>query len=184
MSAKVHPVIDIPSSDDEEEPSVIVLSHPTLLITNETKPLPSGPLPLSFDQPHLSSSVKCSLWCSTYRSSILCIGTSLVITIILLVVLLRASHSTTESTSTNPCEGYKMDDFASSISLACFRFMWLNAGCKSTVPDGYAGWYLRSPDGGKTVLCLPPKTGSLCGAGSYGAILNSIWRCDLEFKGY
>jgi hypothetical protein len=206
MSAKVHPVIDIPSSDSEDDSVDTVYTTYATTSSTKTDSLNQFPstvdtqsttntrstvdtqstveLPSSFDQPHLSSSVKCSLWFEIYRQSIICLGIAIVICVIIAVVFLRRSDSAPDTTSTNPCEGYKSDDFASSVSLTCFRYMWANTGCKSAVPDGYAGWYLRSPDGGKTVLCVAPKIGPLCGAGSYGAILNSIWRCDLEYKGY
>lgn len=159
---KVYPIIHAPP--------------PSLIIT----------LPSTSDQDHLSSSVKCSIWCDIYKRTILIVGLILLLAIIIIVVVLSRSGgaSSSTSTTTNPCESYRPEDFASSVSLTCFRYMWANAGCKSTVPDGYAGWYLRSPDGGKTVLCIPPKTGALCGAGSFGTLQNSVWRCDLDFRGY
>lgn len=140
-------------------------------------------LPSSQDQPHLSSSVKCSLWCETYKRMIIFLGILFIIAVMGAVIAISRGSSTSTSV-TNPCETYKADDFASGVSLACFRTMWTNAGCKMGVPNNYAGWYLRSPDGGRTVICIPPKTGNLCGAGSFGTIQNSIWRCDLEYKGY
>lgn len=141
-------------------------------------------LPSSWDEPHLSMSVKCSLCCETYKRGIILLGIAVVLVIIGAIIGLTRGSSSSTTSSNDPCTEYKPDDFASGISLACFRSVWINAGCKSVVPDGYSGWYLRSPDGGKTVLCIPPRTGSLCGAGSFATILNSIWRCDLDFKGY
>lgn len=159
--AKVHPFVIAPP--------------PNVVIT----------LPSSWDQPHLSLSIKCSLLCETYKRGCILLGVVVILALIgaIIGITQGASTSTTGST-TNPCEEYKADDFASGVSLACFRYMWTNAGCKTVVPDGYAGWYLRSPDGGKTVLCIPPQTGPLCGAGSFGAIQNSVWHCNLDYKGY
>ncbi len=138
-----------------------------------------------YDEPHLSTGVKCAFCCESNKRCIILIGIVLVIGIIVAIVTLKGSGSDTSSTtSTNPCESYKADDLANSITLACFRTMWANAGCKSVVPDGYAGWYLRSPDGGKTVLCVPPTLHERCGAGSFGAVQNSVWRCDLDYRGY
>lgn len=159
MTAKVYPVT--------------YATPPDLVIT----------LPSSQDQSHLSLSVKCSLWCEMYKRLLIFLGVIVVIVIIGIVIAISRNPSTTNS-STNPCDSYKSDDFASGVSLACFRYMWTNAGCKAPVPDGYAGWYLRSPDGTRTVLCIPPRIGSLCGAGSFGMIQNSVWRCDLDYRGY
>lgn len=141
-------------------------------------------LPSSQDQLHLSLSVKCMLWCETYKRGVALLGIVLLIVVIGTIVALSGGSSDSTTSSTNPCFAYKADDFASGVSLACFRYMWGNAGCKTPVPDGYAGWYLRSPDGTKTVLCIPPHTGYLCGAGSYGMIQTSVWRCDLDYRGY
>lgn len=100
------------------------------------------------------------------------------------IAITQTAAPSATSTSTNPCEMYKPEDLASGVSHACFSYIWTNAGCKSTVPDGYAGWYVRSPDGGKTVMCIPPNTGVACGAGSFSAILNNAWHCDLNYRGY
>lgn len=162
MSAKVYPL------------DVAVKPPPDIVVV----------LPSSWDEPHLSPTVKCSLCCETYKRGFTLLGILAMIVVIGILIAISKGSSSTSNTGANPCEEYKSDDFASAVSIACFRIMWTNAGCKSVVPDGYAGWYLRSPDGGKTVLCIPPKTDSLCGAGSYGAIQNSIWRCDLNYKGY
>lgn len=136
-----------------------------------------------YDEPHLSTGVKCAFCCESNKRCIILTSIFALIGIIVTVIALTRS-GTTATTATNPCESYKADELANGISLACFRYMWANAGCKTMVPDGYAGWYLRSPDGGKTVLCVYPLVGERCGAGSYGAVQNSIWRCDLAYEGH
>jgi hypothetical protein len=138
-----------------------------------------------YDEPHLSTGVKCAFCCESNKPCIILTSVLVLIGIIATVIALKNSGSSTNTSgSNNPCESYKSDDLAGSITLACFRTMWANAGCKTSVPDGYAGWYLRSPEGGKTILCIPPNINERCGAGSFGAVQNSVWRCDLDYRGY
>ena len=96
--------------------------------------------------------------------------------------------SSASTTTTDPCSSYRPDDLANSISLSCFEYMWKNAGCiekgKGTVPNNYNGWWLRSPSGGKTVLCIPPNVNERCGAGNFGTVVNNICLCDLNYSGY
>jgi hypothetical protein len=43
---------------------------------------------------------------------------------------------------------------------------------------------MRSPSGGKTILCIPPNIGDRCGAGSYSYVVNNAFTCNLDYKGY
>jgi hypothetical protein len=99
-------------------------------------------------------------------------------------VYLGTSNSSSTTTSTNPCETYKMDDLANTVTLRCFNYIWTNSGCNGFVPSGYMGWWLRSPEGGKTIPCVPPNIGERCGAGNYATIINNIFVCDLNYRGY
>jgi hypothetical protein len=158
----------------------------SIQIHPETPPPITITLPSIYDEPHISTDVKCAFCCESNKRCIIPTAIMGLIGMIIAIVVLKNSGTSTSGTTTsvNPCEAYKSDDMASGVSLACFRYTWANAACKTIVPDGYAGWYLRSPVGGKTVLCIPPNTGSACGAGSYGTIINTVWHCDLDFKGY
>ncbi len=130
-----------------------------------------------------SWNVECDFFCWRHKRLIffllvLCIASGIALGIVL------SSKSDTSTTTTNPCEKYKMDDLANSVTLDCFNYIWTNGGCKGSVPGGYNGWWRRSPQGGKTILCIDPNIGERCGAGNYGTIINNIFVCDLNYKGY
>ncbi len=84
----------------------------------------------------------------------------------------------------SPCISYTSEDYASSVSLECFRYLWARQNCKEPVPDGFRGWWLRSPNGGRMVPCYPPNTGERCGAGNYKSMCTYLFRCQLSFPGY
>lgn len=134
-----------------------------------------------YDQSHISTSVKCIFFCSTYKRCLTILCMLSVISIITLVIIISQSTSTSIS---NPCATYTTSDLASSISLECFSYLWINAGCKGMIPNGYNGWWLRSPQGGKTILCNYGIAEENCGAGNYGTIINNIYKCDLYYKGF
>lgn len=123
-----------------------------------------------------------------YKCLIVFLSVVLLASIIILSLVFFNSSSETSSSSSNPCEKYRADDLANSISMACFQNIWSKAGCvekgKGTVPDEYNGWWLRSPSGGKTVPCIEPNVNERCGAGNYGTIVNNLWICDLNYRGY
>lgn len=132
---------------------------------------------------HYSWDVRCMFCWESNKRLIILIICCIIITIVTVGILIFRSSSTS-TTTTNPCSNYVPGDLASSVSLDCFRFLWQNNGCKTTVPDGYKGFWLQSPSGGKTVLCTPPNIGDQCGAGSYSYIINNVWVCNLNYKGY
>lgn len=134
-----------------------------------------------YDTPH-SFWVKMQFFMDTWRRCLLLSGVGVIAAIITTVVLLRSSGADTGSGS-QPCMIYRPEDMAESVTLSCFRYLWINGGCKSAVPDGYKGWYLRSPLGGKTVPCLS-SADTACGAGSYGTLINSVYHCDLGYLGH
>jgi hypothetical protein len=134
-----------------------------------------------YDTPH-SFWVKFQFFMDTWRRCLLLSGIGFIAAIIATIVLLRSSSSSDVGSGSHPCITYRAEDMAESVTLDCFRYLWTNAGCKSTVPDGYKGWYLRSPSAGKTIPCLGP-TDMSCGAGSYGVLVNSVYHCDLGYMG-
>ena len=139
-----------------------------------------------YDSPDHSLWVKIRFFMDTWRRCLLFSGIAVVAGIITVIILVKSSADsggTGSGNSSNPCSAYRSEDYASSVTLACFRFMWTNAGCKSVVPDGYSGWYLRSPSGGKTIPCLGTVLDSSCGAGSFGAMANTIFHCELGYLG-
>lgn len=136
-----------------------------------------------YDSPDYSLWVKIRFFMDTWRRCLLFSGIAVVACIIAIVIVARSSTSSSSNSVTDPCSEYRSEDYASSVTLSCFRFMWTNAGCKSVVPDGYSGWYLRSPSGGKTIPCLGTVLDSSCGAGSFGAMSNTIFHCDLGYLG-
>lgn len=166
MTAKVYPEIIIQDTQLSIEP------YKPYIPTMESS---------IYDQPHIRLDVKCMFFCSTYKRCLTILGILSLISIITLVIIISQSTSTSSS---NPCATYTTSDLASSISLECFRYLWINAGCKGMVSNGYNGWWLRSPQGGKTVLCNYGIAEENCGAGNYGTIINNIYKCDLYYKGY
>ena len=134
-----------------------------------------------YDQPHISSGVKCAFFCSTYKR---CLTVSAILSLIGVLTFVILLTRNTSTSSSNPCTSYTTSDLASSVTLECFRYLWENNGCKGIVPNGYHGWWLRSPQGGKTILCTNGISEENCGAGSYGAIINNIYTCNLSYKGF
>lgn len=134
-----------------------------------------------YDQPHISSGVKCAFFCSTYKRCLSILGILCLIGIISIIIITSGDRSTSSS---NPCATYTTSDLASSVSVECFRYLWINTGCKGMVPNGYNGWWLRSPQGGKTIICINGIAEENCGAGNYGAIINNIYTCNLSYRGY
>lgn len=165
MTAKIHPKIIIKD---------------TIITIEPYKPyIPT--LESIYDQSHISLDVKCSFFCSTYKRCLTIVGIICIISIISIII---AISQNTTSTSSNPCSSYTSSDLASSITLDCFRYLWSNVGCKGIVSNGYNGWWLRSPQGGKTILCIHGIAEESCGAGNYGTILNNVYKCDLSYKGF
>jgi len=158
--------------------------HPEPIIKDTTITINSyKPEMLSsiYDEPHISMDVKCTFFCSTYKQLISILGFILLVSLIITIIFITKNKSTSDS---NPCISYTINDLASSTTIECFRYLWNNAGCKATVPNGYNGWWLRSPQGGKTIICTNGITDNNCGAGNYGTILNNIYHCDLSYKGF
>ncbi len=137
---------------------------------------------------HFTWDVRCQFFWWKYKAVIFVLLFLILCGIISVMIVFNSNKSSPESTSTNPCSTYKMDDLANSISMNCFQTLWKNVGCiekgKGTVPSDYKGWWLRSPEGGKTVFCIYPNVNERCGAGNYGTIVNNLWICDLNYKGY
>ena len=143
-----------------------------------------------YENSYYSWDVRCTFLYNAHKWKInffILLILSAIITISVIV-----SSTTTSSSSTdvdlNPCNIYKDDDYASQVSIKCLQKLWDSAGCvtkgKGTVPDNYKGWWLQSPSGGKTVLCIPPNTEERCGAGNFGTIRNTIYICILNYRGY
>lgn len=154
-------------------------------------PPPSVIITIDDEYAHFSWDVRCQFFWWKYKQLILCFSFLILSAIIAItIVALKSSSSSSSSSisSSDPCETYRSDDFASGVSLACLRSIWSKSGCvekgKGTIPDGYSGWWLRSPSGGKTVPCVYPNIDDKCGAGNYGTIINNLWVCDLNYRGY
>jgi hypothetical protein len=138
-------------------------------------------LPSLYDEPHISWNVKCSIFYGNNRK--LCNFIIFIVICIIIVTIILLTRNISPTKNESPCISYQSEDYASSVTIECFRYLWKNSGCNNNVPDNYRGWYLRSPNGGKTILCIPPNTGDLCGAGSYKTILTTIYTCNLEYRG-
>jgi hypothetical protein len=143
-----------------------------------------------YENENYSWGVRCEFFYEAHKWKIITFLILLLSGVISLIVILSKTKTSSSSSGVydNPCENYKDDDYASGVSLSCLRQLWDIAGCitkgKGTIPDGYNGWWLRSPSGGKMVLCVPPNTGDRCGAGNFGIIRNMIFVCDLNYRGY
>jgi hypothetical protein len=58
--------------------------------------------------------------------------------------------------------------------------------CKGSVPEGYSGWLLLSPDGLKTIECrtkIQEET-KKCGARIFLYIRKNLYICNLYYKGF
>lgn len=131
------------------------------------------------DTSHYSFAVKWMFFYMTYKKYIKFTLFVLFIAIILMTILLTVRHKI----SNNPCISYSSDTLANKVSITCFHHLW-SRSCTVSLPDSYNGrWWLRSPNGGRLVRCIPPHTGELCGAGSYSSITLYIFRCRIDEDG-
>ena len=135
------------------------------------------PLGSIYDSEHLSLSVKCGFFYYQNRLAVILLGAILLIGGITSIIAITAPSIQYE----NPCLTYSPDDLASTISLECFRYIWRN--CPQPIPDGYHGWWLRSPQGGQMVPCYPSLREDQCGAGSFRTISTYAYLCKLDYKG-
>lgn len=94
------------------------------------------------------------------------------------VIVLSSKDSTT---STNSCEKYAPDSLASSVTKECLKQIWKNANCQPV--NDFPSWWTSSPQGGKTVLCDPNRPDYPCGAGNFGAIINGMTLCRINYQG-
>lgn len=137
---------------------------------------------------YYSWNVRCSFFYNAHKWKINFITLLAISAIITISISISDTSSSSTDTGLNPCIKYKDDDYASEVSVKCLQKLWDLSGCitkgKGTVPDNYKGWWLQSPSGGKTVLCIPPNTNERCGAGNFATIRNSIYICILDYKGY
>jgi len=101
--------------------------------------------------------------------------------LILLLIILLIIVSKKKSSSESPCQQYLPQDLASSVSLDCFRWLWQRT-CNQYVPDNYQGFWLRSPEGERMISCIGNE--ERCGAGSYTYIINNMFVCNLNYRGY
>jgi hypothetical protein len=131
-----------------------------------------------YDESHISLSVKFSFCFYRYKKLCSCLLVIIIITIIILSIIL-----TKKQTNDNPCIYYTKNDYASSISLECLRYLWNKYHCNGYISDNYYGWWRRSPEGGQMVPCIYPKTQNLCGAGSYNTIIVYFNKCNLNYQG-
>lgn len=113
-----------------------------------------------------------------YTKIISCLLVVIIIIVIIIIVEINKQDS-----KDNSCIGYLHSEFASAISINCFRLIWKNNGCKDVIPDNYNGWWLRSPEGGRMVPCIYPKIKNLCGAGNFLVILTHSSNCNLNYEG-
>ena len=90
----------------------------------------------------------------------------------------------TSKTNQYPCLKYTNTDLASSISQSCLTYLWSVAcGTNRNSFDSSNTWWTNSPQSLTTVKCDYLNTGSLCGAGSYQAVVMGIQYCNPQYKG-
>lgn len=134
---------------------------------------------INLDTENLPLSIRCRFFYETHRKKILILSIICIIALIVSIIILSPKNNK----DNNPCLKYSSNDLASSISIECFRYIWKNHGCATTIPDNYDGWWLRSPRGGQMVPCIYPNTGSLCGAGNYLVIVIYSRHCNINYDG-
>lgn len=110
-------------------------------------------------------------------------GVKFLVFLLLIIIIILIIVFSDLKTENNPCINYSGTDLASSVSLTCFRYIWKKNLCKDNIPDNYKGWWLRSPDGGRTVNCIYPKLNDQCGAGNYLTIIIYSRNCIINYNG-
>jgi hypothetical protein len=128
--------------------------------------------------PHHTVNTKCRFFCDEYHKRII----ALIVIVIVGLSIVIASTGSIES-SDNPCINYSLDEYASRISMTCFRHLWSKV-CKKPLPDGFNGeWWLRSPNGGRMVSCSTSYNDKECGAGSYQTVVTYLYLCNPYYDG-
>ncbi len=132
-----------------------------------------------YDSPHHTLSTKCRFLYDSHKKKIITLGVILIITIIIIIIVANSNPS-----SNNPCIDYSSEDYASSVSMKCFRYLWEKT-CHQNIPNDFdGGWWRRSPSGGRMIPCIPPIKGNRCGAGSYKIMTTYLYICNLYYGGY
>lgn len=131
-----------------------------------------------YNSPHFSISTKCRFFYDSYKKLI-----NFFIFIILLIVIISLFTNNSKNNYDNICLKYSQDDFANTVSLQCFKYIW-HKTCKTEIPTNFnGGWWLRSPRGGTLIPCIKPDIGEKCGAGSFKTISTYLFKCNLYYDG-
>lgn len=158
MTTKIHP--DHLEINIVENPNPITVQLGSIYDTNHT------------------FCIKLKFFYDRYKKLIMFLG----IIVFILIIIAILSLTNLSSSVGNPCILYTDSDLAQDVSMGCFNHMWRNT-CKGNIPGDFnGGWWLRSPEGGKTVPCYPKNVGK-CGAGNFGTIRTNIFRCNLYYEG-
>lgn len=84
-----------------------------------------------------------------------------------------------------PCMSYSQESLASSVSVACLQYMWMQS-CSVRAPytfsATYVGWWNQSPEGATMVSCNGLKKGSNCGVGSYLNMITYMQYCNINLN--
>ncbi len=88
------------------------------------------------------------------------------------------------NTEVNYCNGYTPDTLATEVSVKCLQQLWAKNGCvikSGSIPDSYSGFWLKSPEGGKLIMCGSSlKQTPYCGIGSFQNICSWIYQCKID----
>lgn len=158
--SKIHPIHRLES---------INIQTPTLQLSIES----------IYDSPHHTLSTKCRFLYDSHKKKVIFLWILLIVVIIIILIII-----TNNKTSDNPCINYSSEDYASSVSMECFRYLWERT-CEQRVPMNFdGGWWRRSPNGGNMIPCIPPMKNNLCGVGSYKSMTTYLYICNLYYEGY
>lgn len=123
----------------------------------------------------------CWIKMQKYIGYVLCVSLILTMTLAILITQLKNS-----SVTVNPCLSYSDSTLASQVSIKCIQFIWSYYMCSNPPvfpPDGYSGWWTRSPNGQVLVNCNMVTDLTKCGVGTYGNILLYMRKCNANYMG-
>lgn len=131
----------------------------------------------TIDDSHITWKSRLHWFWNDHSKKIIFVVILLLAGVIAIVVSIQQSKS-----NEFPCLSYTSSSYASSVTVKCLQFMWDASSCvskgKPPIPDNYNGYYLRSPQGGLTILCSSSPN---CGAGNFGTIQTDFSLCIMRY---
>lgn len=126
---------------------------------------------------NLENKIKLEIFYQKHKSKLVAVTFAVLIGVIVVIAIQNK-----QSSEINYCESYTSDTMASEVSVKCLQQLWAKNGCntKGSIPDSYTGFWLKSPEGGKLVMCGSFKIKTNCGIGSFQNICNWMYQCRID----